>query len=167
MARRPCGEQCWDVSGRRDSPAPRLRWRSSPAGSCRHWVRVSASAPGIPTCSPPKLDLGRRRARAARGRPRRQAPFPWERSRTLEPTAAFRAVATAGSIGDATTLRLATQLIQPLGRRWWREQPQARGGTALYAVAMLTSRAARKTRSDRYRPLQPDRIGGGNRHETG
>jgi hypothetical protein len=41
MARRPRGEQSWDVSGPRDPPAPRPRLPSSSFDSSRVWVRVS------------------------------------------------------------------------------------------------------------------------------
>jgi len=51
MASRPCGEQFWVVSRHRDQPASRSYLRSSATQFGRAWVRVSASAPGIPTCS--------------------------------------------------------------------------------------------------------------------
>jgi hypothetical protein len=52
MARRPRGEQCWDVSGPRDQPAPRSRLCSSAIESCCTRVRVSEPPSGAPTCSP-------------------------------------------------------------------------------------------------------------------
>jgi hypothetical protein len=54
MARRPLREQFWDVSGHRDQPAPRPRFRSSDAGFSCVWVRASPPQRGhqpAPLCS--------------------------------------------------------------------------------------------------------------------
>ena len=52
MASRPRGEQVWDVSGRRDGPAPRSYSRRSATGSGCRWGRVSGPIRTAPTCSP-------------------------------------------------------------------------------------------------------------------
>ena len=52
MAKRPRGEQVWDVSGRRDQPAPRSYLHSSAAQYRRVWERVSGPQCTAPTCSP-------------------------------------------------------------------------------------------------------------------
>ena len=68
MARRPRGEQFWDVSGHRDHPAPRSYSRSSATGSGCRWNRVSGlhvrHQPAPPSTRPgqahrPRLSDGR------------------------------------------------------------------------------------------------------------
>jgi excisionase family DNA binding protein len=66
MARRPLGEQVWDVSGHRDRPAPRPYLRRSATPSRCPRGRVSDPQRTAPTCSPSTPELSSTERSAAR-----------------------------------------------------------------------------------------------------